>query len=303
MQKVAVLVVTYNRRALLRQNLLALLAQDYRDFDLFVLDNHSTDGTRAFVADLIDANGIHYIYTEKNLGGAGGFSLGLQTVAASGRYEYCWLMDDDTIPTPGALGSLMQKQALVPDAPFLSSLTKWTDGSICRMNVQLPDADFLSRVEPLAHKLIAIRVASFVACLVRMEDVYRRGLPIKEFFIYGDDVEYTWRLSRETPGYLDVDSVVVHHMGANTPCSVLDCEEARIDRYYYDARNRLVWLRGQGCGVYLHAILHNLSVSVRALFTAKSRRWKRCFTYLKGTVFGIFFRPRIEYVARPSDVS
>ena len=46
---IVAIVVTYNRRELLEKNLYALLAQSEDDFDIFVIDNASTDGTKEFV--------------------------------------------------------------------------------------------------------------------------------------------------------------------------------------------------------------------------------------------------------------
>ncbi|MCG4650613.1 glycosyltransferase, partial [Bifidobacterium longum] len=72
-EKIACVVVTYNRKKLLRENLLALLKQTYSRFDILVIDNHSTDGTYKYIKDLLENERIIYINTGKNLGGAGGF--------------------------------------------------------------------------------------------------------------------------------------------------------------------------------------------------------------------------------------
>nr|WP_320133031.1 glycosyltransferase family A protein [uncultured Holophaga sp.] len=46
---ITIAVLTYNRRRLLEEALAAICQQTYRDFELLVLDNHSTDDTAAFV--------------------------------------------------------------------------------------------------------------------------------------------------------------------------------------------------------------------------------------------------------------
>ena len=40
---------------------------------------------------------VKYINTGSNLGGAGGFSFGIKQ-AVQQKYEYLWIMDDDTMP-------------------------------------------------------------------------------------------------------------------------------------------------------------------------------------------------------------
>ena len=45
MNKICAIVVTYNRKILLKQSLQALLDQTVTDFDILVVDNASTDNT------------------------------------------------------------------------------------------------------------------------------------------------------------------------------------------------------------------------------------------------------------------
>ncbi|MBO4789163.1 MAG: glycosyltransferase, partial [Lachnospiraceae bacterium] len=50
-KRVAAIVVTYNRKVLLQENIESLLAQTYRDYmDIIVVDNASTDGTKEYIA-------------------------------------------------------------------------------------------------------------------------------------------------------------------------------------------------------------------------------------------------------------
>ena len=77
MKKCAVVVVTYNRAQLLRENLEALLQQTFSDFDILLIDNASTDGTVDVVRSFSDPR-IRYFNTGKNVGGAGGFAIGME---------------------------------------------------------------------------------------------------------------------------------------------------------------------------------------------------------------------------------
>ena len=79
MNNVAAVVVTYNRRQLLNENLTCLLAQS-RPVDIIVIDNASTDGTFESLGELIDSGRINYYNTGSNLGGAGGFFWCPQTM-------------------------------------------------------------------------------------------------------------------------------------------------------------------------------------------------------------------------------
>ena len=100
--KVNCVVVTYNRLALLRECLAAIEKQTYPIHKVIVIDNCSTDGTEDFLKAYAVRPQFQVIRTEQNIGGAGGFSLGVKTSALGGG-DYTWMMDDDTIPSPEAL--------------------------------------------------------------------------------------------------------------------------------------------------------------------------------------------------------
>ena len=58
--KFSVVIPTYNRAATLRQTLTALMAQDYPDYEIIVVDDGSTDDTRAMIAREFPQ--VRYIY-------------------------------------------------------------------------------------------------------------------------------------------------------------------------------------------------------------------------------------------------
>ena len=77
-ESVAVVVVTYNRADLLEGMLAGLAGLDRAPDAVYVVDNASTDHTRE-VLERSTLPGLVPIHATENLGGAGGFRLGLQT--------------------------------------------------------------------------------------------------------------------------------------------------------------------------------------------------------------------------------
>ncbi len=67
---VSVTIVTWNSEKYLRECFAALAAQDFRDFEVIIVDNASEDGTRAILKDADPA--WHVIYNDKNVGFAAG---------------------------------------------------------------------------------------------------------------------------------------------------------------------------------------------------------------------------------------
>ena len=109
--RTAAVVVTYNRKELLRQSLTAILNQEEYGADIIIIDNASSDGTADMVSKEFNLPQIIYRNTGTNLGGAGGFQYGVREAMNAPKgyaYDYVWMMDDDTIPHDDCLKELME---------------------------------------------------------------------------------------------------------------------------------------------------------------------------------------------------
>jgi GT2 family glycosyltransferase len=247
-KKVGIIVVTFNRKKLLRECLESLLKQSYKNFEILLIDNASTDGTHEYVEDLIDGKKLQYFNTGANIGGAGGFNYGLRE-ALKRDYDYAWLMDDDSIAEdPKALEILVEKaKFLKDDFSFLAGLVKWTDGDLCVMNIpKLDEQGWHNKYDYYKEGIVPIETSTFVSFFANMKIVKKAGLPIKEFFIYGDDWEYSLRMRKFAQPYMVTDSVMTHKMGINSTANIVDCPVDRIDRCRYDYRNRAYVIRNYG---------------------------------------------------------
>ena len=296
--KSIVIIVTYNRKELLKESIEALINQTNKNFDLLIVDNASTDNTYNDIVSKYESNKIKYINTQKNLGGAGGFNFGLKRAILDG-YDYAWVMDDDSICTNTAFESIMNKaKVLNYEFSYISSKVNWTDGSLCKMNRVELDKDGIQENYNLVSKnMLAIKTASFVGCFINLKYARMVGLPIKEFFIYADDFEYTMRLSNVQKAYLDLDSVIVHKMKDNNTSEINTVSEQRIDRYFYDFRNVMfINIKVQGIMGFIKSIYRYLKYVVKILKSKNTKKWKRICIITKGTFCGMFFRPKIEIV-------
>lgn len=291
--RVAAVVVTYNRLPLLRQCLAALRGQTAPLQAIWVIDNASTDGTGAAVRALSWPE-LVYRNTGRNLGGAGGFAYGMRQAATAG-YDALWLMDDDTLPDPGALQALLEADAALEGRyGWLSSRALAPDGSDQPMNRQ--------RITPYrdlpgyeGERLPAV-MASFVSLFVRREEVERFGLPIAEFFIWSDDWEYTRRISRERPCYVVPGSRVVHAMQNPGTVNIAADAPSRWDRYRYFYRNDVVLYRREGLQGWLWLLAKDLWHTVQVLGDRRGQRGKRIAIIWKGFAAGVRFHPPVSYL-------
>lgn len=250
MVEVICIVVTYNRKELLKECLDALLGQTVVPSKILVFNNCSTDGTEKMFAPgaEYDNPAIELVNNDVNLGGAGGFNAGIK-LASQGNFDWVWIMDDDTIPEPAALEELLKAADVLEKEQmrigFLASYVYGPAGE--PMNVPKIDAaetengySFWYRY--LNHGMVSISEATFVSILVPMQAIKAVGYPIAEYFIWGDDCEYTQRLTRQYgKAYFCGRSKVLHKRFNAKKISILNEDgKGRIQLYRYYYRNMLL---------------------------------------------------------------
>ena len=236
MKKVGIVVVTYNRLALLKEAIDSLRNQIYTNREIVVVNNGSTDGTQEW----LNAQKDIIVITQQNLGGAGGFFTGMKYVAEH-EYDYCWVMDDDVVCHSDALQELVNAYTKKPNIGFVCSKVVGING--CPMNTPTVDDRPSSNGEAdysdlIAESMIKVKTATFVSVLCSVKTIKEVGLPYKEFFIWGDDTEYTNRISLNHECYMACRSVVVHKRAIQGPLFFeTETNPLRQKMYFYMMRN------------------------------------------------------------------
>ena len=236
MKKVGIVVVTYNRLALLKEAIDSLRNQIYTNREIVVVNNGSTDGTQEW----LNAQKDIIVITQQNLGGAGGFFTGMKYVAEH-DYDYCWVMDDDVVCHSDALQELVNAYTKKTDIGFVCSKVVGING--CPMNTPTVDDRPSSNGEAdysdlIAESMIKVKTATFVSVLCSVKTIKEVGLPYKEFFIWGDDTEYTNRISLHHECYMACRSVVVHERAIQGALSFeTETDPSRRKMYFYEMRN------------------------------------------------------------------
>ena len=288
---VCAVVVTYNRLELLKQCVEALRGQS-AGCDILIVDNASTDGTAQWAAGQQDCR---YRNTGSNLGGAGGFNRGMRWAVEAG-YAFVWVMDDDTLPEPQALEKLLEAdRALGGNYGWLSSVALWTDGGECKMNRQKLKKSYYDYSPFLKYGLVQAEQATFVSLFLRSDVIRRFGLPITEFFIWGDDLEFTRRIAvrGKVPCFLAGQSRVVHATKNNEGSNVaLDAPE-RIGRYFYAFRNEAYLYRQEGLKGRLYCFAKRGRDFLRIMKNGKPRL-PRLGVLVRGIWAGMTFRPKVD---------
>ena len=90
--RIGILIPTYNRKLYLSQSLGSVLNQTYRDLEIIVIDNGSTDGTVEFMATMCDPR-LRYVVNEQNIGMIGSINKGINLF--SQEVKWCTILSDD----------------------------------------------------------------------------------------------------------------------------------------------------------------------------------------------------------------
>ena len=204
-ETVAVVVVTYNRAALLTRMLAGLAALDRQPDAVIVVDNASTDHT-ATVLDAVHDLPLQVIRPEENLGGAGGFHAGVRAAYEQG-FDRIWLMDDDVVPAPDCLDRLLAVDEELSDC--LLATREDLQGRLVEKAAVTFDLRNPLKIKPKTAMvettygardrmpaLVEIENVPFEGFLIRRRVVEAIGLPDPSFFIFYDDVDYALRARR-----------------------------------------------------------------------------------------------------------
>ena len=250
-ETVAVVIVTYNRAALLRTCLDALARSRRRPDAVIVVDNASTDDTAAVLAaagETWPGLPVEAVNPGDNLGGAGGFHLGVSRAYAGG-YDRIWLMDDDVAPAPDCLEVLMAHPG-----PALMAVREDRQGRICEKAATRFDLENPLAIRPKREMVedryptrssmpadVPVENVAFEGFMVQRRVVDAVGLPDPGFFIFYDDVDYAVRVRRAGFAIVAVrDAVLVRQLDFDQQ------HDMRSWKGYYMYRNLFVVHRRYG---------------------------------------------------------
>lgn len=185
-------VVTYNRRELLKRNI-ACLRLNTPVSSIVVVNNGSTDGTGAWLDEQEDLTVIH----QENVGGSGGFYRGIQYAYQAGT-DWIWCMDDDVFPRPDCMEYLLpytHEPGVGILAPRRLMAGQIFTNDFQKVNLSNPFASMYQQKlkKQVVNGPVDICGTAFEGLCISRKAVAEIGLPNKELFIFCDDTDYCLR--------------------------------------------------------------------------------------------------------------
>lgn len=245
MDQIFAVVLSYKRKDLLARCLDGISAQTRPCDGIIVVDNASNDGTEEMLLQTGLPNLKVYVLSH-NTGASGGFNAGFRLAYQQGA-DFVWMMDDDVIPEPDALQKLLeadeQLRARGKSHSFLVSKAHTSEGlltNVPRIDERTNEIAYENWPELLDIGVVPVRPATFVSILIPRASLQRHGLPIAPMFMWGDDTEFTMRISEDVPGYLVAASKVLHMRRVSGAIDILrETDPNRVALHRHLVRNEL----------------------------------------------------------------
>lgn len=191
-------VVTFNRKNLLKRCLNAIEQQTYKPKTVYIIDNASTDGTDEYIVSAgycnQDVNGIFFQYhkCEKNEGGAGGFYTGMKLASESDSFDGIWVMDDDGEPDKNCLKELVP---FLKDRDYIAPVVlSDEDRDACSFVPNATYSEFCKKAD--SNGIVEGWASPFNGILYSARLIKKIGYPKKEMFIWGDEINYQIRAEK-----------------------------------------------------------------------------------------------------------
>lgn len=237
---VGIVIVNWNKKADVLALLQGLRQLDYESYQIFVVDNASTDGS----VEAIRAHHPHVnlVINTENRGGAGGFNSGMEAVLKHAEFEYIWLLDNDAAVEPDALRRLVEvmdgDQAIaLAGSRILDSeergVTVEVGAMVRRDTIGVVPLE-RNRRGPIDESPRDVDYVAICSALARVSALAKVGLLDERLFLFWDDMD--WGLAFRDQGFrvVAVPRSVAYHP------SFTERRRGVPTNFYYGIRNPLL---------------------------------------------------------------
>lgn len=213
--RIAVVVATYKRPAIV-ERMTGSLATEPEVSDIFVVDNGSDKELKPLLEGL-DAR-VRYIDAGSNLGCGGGLARGIGEALKDKSVTHIWIVDDDAVVVSGCAGRLLKAMAQAK-AEVAVPLISGADEKIASFPGPLKGLAWQEIRKPITPEQFVNACGTGpcdftwspgVCLLVTRRAVEESGGPRTDYWLMGEDVEFTCRLSARYRAILAPEARAMH---------------------------------------------------------------------------------------------
>ena len=220
MKDIAVVICNYNKKEYVIKCIESLQKQIVRNFDIYVVDNASSDGSVGEIQRTY-GDAVTLLCNTENLGGSGGFNTGMRVAYDSG-YKYIVLLDNDVVLDKNALRIMCEDMKNNPHIGIMGAkILKMDYPDIIQEFA--PTVNYSTMTFELNHggEKDTGELPHFVDCdyvpacalIVKCEVIEKIGYMSEENFIYYDDIEWGVRCHRAGYRVVANSKATVWHKG------------------------------------------------------------------------------------------
>lgn len=230
---VSIIMPTYNGEKYLNETIMSVLNQSYKNWELIIIDDYSTDNTRHILQELSDSR-INVYYNDKNEGIAYTRNKGI-TLA---RGEYIALLDQDDIYSQDKLYRQVSYLEKHKDIDIVGAKVQWIDDN--NMIISPPSDVLLEPEDILSQSLLE---NPFCNCEILMRSCIFSNENLRyEDKMYGMEDYHFWVRCLKDHRASNIDKVLFYHriIGNNETSRVMR-DNVQQKKLTYDKIRRLAF--------------------------------------------------------------
>ena len=221
--KLSVVIVSYNVRSYLEQCLQSVQrALEGIEGEVFVVDNHSDDDSVVTVREKYPW--VRLIENQENLG----FSKANNQAIRQSQADYVLLLNPDTVVVEDTLRGVLTFMDEHPKAGGAGVMMCYEDGSRAPESRRALPTPWVAALKMLGFtkryymshlpwdQPCRIEVVSGAFCLLRHEALKKIGLLDEDFFMYGEDIDLSYRLLKGGWENWYLPYSIIHYKGKST---------------------------------------------------------------------------------------
>lgn len=231
MTKLTIVIVNYNVKHYIAQCLDSIFKSSFKDFEVVVVDNHSHDGSVEYIKNKYPM--VKVIDSNHNLGFARANNLALRLCNS----KYALLLNPDTVLGKDVLEQSVAFLDAHPQCGGLGLQMLNADGNRAlesRRGLPTPLTSFYKMIGLCKHfpkhkvfgryylghlswdKPAQIEVISGAYCMMRKVALDKVGLLDEDFFMYGEDIDLSYRLLKGGYENWYIPAKILHYKGEST---------------------------------------------------------------------------------------
>jgi len=274
---VSVVILNYNGAVWIQRCLNSLAEQSIFDrIEVIVADNHSSDGSDQMAeAQLAAWSNGRFVQNGQNLGYCEGNNRG----AAVAGGEYLFFLNNDTWLEPACLETLLDEVRRMGAAAATPQILDYDSDQFQSMGADGFDVFGLAsprRPRPHTSEILMPEGCSY---LIRRDLFFQIGQFDPEIFMYGDEMDLSWRVWFAGHAAIAVPAARLHHRSAANvnPAGGAKMVEHRTSdsKRYFSSRNSLMLILKNAQHLLLFLALAQIVLTaVESLVVALAiRRW------------------------------